>query len=167
MFPAASIWFSNPPKMNAFFNIPSSNHICHCDFPFLHTTQDSQVLSWEKPGLFKSIEETLTWLEPSFKRRYCTDVLQNQLPGQKITIPLFDLTNKDFVFKLNLNCYKTLIFKKLYCFSLASFFVKLNFTKTFILDVDWSIRRVGAILLQKDGRNEQVIVYASKDLSPI
>jgi hypothetical protein len=45
-FPAASfIWFSNPSKMNAFFTIPNSNHICHFDFPFLHTTQDSQVLS--------------------------------------------------------------------------------------------------------------------------
>jgi hypothetical protein len=39
--------------------------------------------------------------------------------------------------------------------------------KVFILDVDWSTCRVGAILSQKDGRNELVFVYASKGLSPI
>jgi hypothetical protein len=33
-------------------------------------------------------------------------------------------------------------------------FVKPNFTKAFILDVDWSTRGVGAILLQKDGTDE-------------
>jgi hypothetical protein len=35
------------------------------------------------------------------------------------------------------------------------------------LDVDWSIKGVGAILLHRISRNEQVVTYASKGLSPI
>jgi len=35
------------------------------------------------------------------------------------------------------------------------------------LDVDWSIEGVGTIILQKMKRNEQVVTYASKGLSPI
>jgi hypothetical protein len=43
--------------------------------------------------------------------------------------------------------------------------VKLDFTRAFILDVDWSICGVGAILSKKDGRNERIIAYVSKGLS--
>jgi hypothetical protein len=39
--------------------------------------------------------------------------------------------------------------------------------KTFILDVDWSTKGVGAILSQKNGRQKQVIVYANKGLTPL
>jgi hypothetical protein len=35
--------------------------------------------------------------------------------------------------------------------------VRPNFNKSFILDVDWSIMSVGAILSQKAGKYEQVI----------
>jgi hypothetical protein len=35
------------------------------------------------------------------------------------------------------------------------------------LDVDWSIKGVGAILSHKAGMQEQVIAYASKGLSPV
>lgn len=44
---------------------------------------------------------------------------------------------------------------------------KLDFLKTFILDVNWSIKGVGAILSQKTRRQEQVITYASKCLTPL
>ncbi len=45
--------------------------------------------------------------------------------------------------------------------------VRLDFNKPFILDVDWSIKGVEAILSQKSGRQEQVIAYASKGLFPV
>jgi len=45
--------------------------------------------------------------------------------------------------------------------------VKPNFHKPFILDVDWSIRGVRAILSQKYGRQKQIIAYPNKGLSLI
>ncbi len=41
----------------------------------------------------------------------------------------------------------------------------LDFSQPFILDVDWFIREVGAILSQKIERQKQVIAYANKGLS--
>jgi hypothetical protein len=38
------------------------------------------------------------------------------------------------------------------------------FSKPFILDVDKSIKRVGAILSQKERRNERVVAYGSKSI---
>jgi len=49
----------------------------------------------------------------------------------------------------------------------APVLVKPNFNKLFILNVDWSIRGVGTILSHKFRRQEQVIAYANKGLSPI
>jgi len=46
----------------------------------------------------------------------------------------------------------------------AHVLVRLDFNKPFILDVDWSIKGVGAILSLKSGRQEQVIAYANKGL---
>jgi hypothetical protein len=43
--------------------------------------------------------------------------------------------------------------------------MRLTFNKTFVLDVDWSTKGVGAILSQKDGRMERIIAYTSKGLS--
>jgi hypothetical protein len=43
--------------------------------------------------------------------------------------------------------------------------VRPDFNKPFILDVDWSIKGVGAILLQNFRRQEQIIAYANKGLS--
>jgi len=40
-----------------------------------------------------------------------------------------------------------------------------DFRRTFWLDVDWSPKGVGAILSQKEGRFEKVVVYASKSLT--
>jgi hypothetical protein len=44
--------------------------------------------------------------------------------------------------------------------------VRPNFKKTFILDVEWSIKSVGIIMSQKLGRQEEVD-YANKGLLPI
>ncbi len=41
---------------------------------------------------------------------------------------------------------------------------QIEFNKPFILDVDWSIMGVGAILSQKSRRQKQVIAYARKGL---
>jgi hypothetical protein len=40
-----------------------------------------------------------------------------------------------------------------------------DFRRTFWLDVDWSPKGAGAILSQKEGRFEKVVVYASKSLT--
>ncbi len=42
-----------------------------------------------------------------------------------------------------------------------------NFSQSFILDVDWSIKGVWAILSQKLEKKEEVITYASKGLFPV
>jgi hypothetical protein len=42
-----------------------------------------------------------------------------------------------------------------------------DFTKAFILNVDWSTRRVRVILSQKDGKNEHFFAYVTKGFSPI
>ncbi len=42
-----------------------------------------------------------------------------------------------------------------------------DFSQPFIMDVDWSIKGVGAILSQKLKKQKQVITCASKGLSPI
>jgi hypothetical protein len=41
----------------------------------------------------------------------------------------------------------------------TSILVKPNFNKTFVLNVDWLVKGVGAILSQKLGRKKQVITY--------
>jgi len=42
---------------------------------------------------------------------------------------------------------------------------RLDFRRTFWLDVDWSPKGVGGILSQKEGRFEKVVAYASKSLT--
>jgi hypothetical protein len=42
--------------------------------------------------------------------------------------------------------------------------VRPDFTKMFILDVNWSTKGVGDILCQQGGRKEVVVAYVSKDL---
>jgi hypothetical protein len=50
------------------------------------------------------------------------------------------------------------------CLMLIPILVRLDSTKMFILDVDWSTKGVEAILCQQGGRKEVVVAYASKDL---
>jgi hypothetical protein len=47
----------------------------------------------------------------------------------------------------------------------ALVFTRLDFRRTFWLDVDWSPKGVGAILSQKEGRLEKVVAYANKSLT--
>lgn len=69
-------------------------------------------------------------------------------------------------FDWNLNCHNSFDLLQADLVS-ASIIIRLDFTKAFILDIDWFIWRVGAILSQKDGRNEHVIGYTSKGLSHV
>jgi len=81
-----------------------------------------------------------------------------------IAIPFFDLTKKDVKWNLNyLNAFENL---KDALIS-TPILVRPNFTKVFILDVDWSTQGVGTILSQKETKNEHVIAYANKGLSLI
>jgi hypothetical protein len=66
----------------------------------------------------------------------------------KIVAPLFELTKKDLPFKWTPQCqmaFDTLKQKLLH----APVLIKPNFLKMFILDVDWLIKVVGAILSYK------------------
>lgn len=90
---------------------------------------------------------------------------RNYVKGySRIAIPLFNLIKKDNVFSWNPN-YQNLFDLLKAAFVSTPILVRPNFTKAFILDVDWFTCKVGAILSQKDGRNEHVIAYASKGLS--
>jgi hypothetical protein len=50
------------------------------------------------------------------------------------------------------------------CLMSTPILVRLDFTKMFISDVDWSTKGVGDILCQQGGRKEVVVAYVSKDL---
>jgi hypothetical protein len=96
-----------------------------------------------------------------------TNYYRNYVKGySRIAIPLFDLTKKDNVFSWNPTIKIRLICCKLPWFQLQ-FWLGLISQKHLILDVDWSTCRVGAILSQKDARNERVIAYVSKRFTPI
>ncbi len=85
----------------------------------------------------------------------------------KIAKPFFGLTKKDSKFMWRPSCqgaFETL--KKWLVVSLI--LTRLDFSKPLILDVDRPpIRGVGTILSKKIERQEQVIAYASKGLSPV
>jgi hypothetical protein len=50
------------------------------------------------------------------------------------------------------------------CLMSTPILVRPDFTKMFILDVDWSTKGAGDILCQQGGRKEVVVAYVSKDL---
>jgi hypothetical protein len=82
------------------------------------------------------------------------------------TQPLFALTRKECKFLWTPMCETAFIaFKRRLVEALV--LIKLDFNKPFVLDVDWSIKGTGAILSQKSRRQEQIIVYATKGLSPV
>jgi hypothetical protein len=76
---------------------------------------------------------------------------------------LFELTKKDVAFVWNQDCQQAFDFLKRALID-APILVRPDFRKPFCLDVDWSIKGVGAILSQKEGRFERVVAYANKGL---
>lgn len=78
--------------------------------------------------------------------------------------PLFELTKKDIAFIWDRDCQQA--FDSLKGALVATpILVRPDFKRPFCLDVDWSTKGVGAILLQKEGRFERVVAYASKGLT--
>jgi hypothetical protein len=82
----------------------------------------------------------------------------------KLAGPLFELTKKDVDFIWNEDCQRAFGALKRALIG-APILVRPNFKESFLLDVDWSTKGVGAILSQKEGRFERVIAYASKALT--
>jgi hypothetical protein len=82
----------------------------------------------------------------------------------RIAMPFFDLTKKDVVFKWNHNYQDAFNLLKT-TFVSTPILIRPNFSRTFILDVDWSIQKVGTILSSKEGKIERVI--ANKVLSHV
>jgi hypothetical protein len=78
--------------------------------------------------------------------------------------PLFELTKKDVAFVWNQDCQQAFDSLKRALVD-APILVRLDFKRPFCLDVDWSTKGVGAVLSQKEGRFEKVVVYASKGLT--
>jgi hypothetical protein len=80
------------------------------------------------------------------------------------TKPLFALTRKECKFLWTPMCQTTFITYKRRLVE-AHVLIRLDFNEPFILDVDWSIKGIGAILSQKSRRQEQIIACANKGLS--
>ncbi len=121
-----------------------------------------------KPDLGK-IDAVMRFPEP----RMVTDVrsflgltgyYQKYVQGySQLAGPLFDLTRKDVVFVWSRNCQQAFDTLKKALVD-APTLIRLDFSRPFCLDVDWSTRGIGAILSQKEGRFEKVVAYASKGL---
>jgi hypothetical protein len=78
--------------------------------------------------------------------------------------PLFELTRKDVAFVWDVGCQHAYQALKAALVD-ALVLTRPDFKRTFWLDVDWSPKGVGAILSQKEGRFEKVVVYANKSLT--
>jgi len=84
----------------------------------------------------------------------------------KIAGPLFGLTKKVCKFVWT-PIYQGAFVTLKRCMVISQVLTRSNFSQSFVLDMDWSIRAVGTILSQKFEKHEQFIAYASKGLSPI
>jgi hypothetical protein len=71
----------------------------------------------------------------------------------RIVVSFFELIRKDATFCWNDECHNAFNVLK-DALVKAPILIRLDFTKPFILDVDWSTKGVGAILSQWIGRNE-------------
>jgi len=77
---------------------------------------------------------------------------------------LFELKRKDVAFVWDVGCQQAYQALKAALVD-APVLTRPDFRRTFWLDVDWSPKGVRAILSQKEGRFEKVVVYASKSLT--
>ncbi len=83
----------------------------------------------------------------------------------KIVMPLFDLTKKDQSF-LWTHAYQEVFDTFKLRLIKAPILVRPNFERSFIFDVDWSVKGVGSVLSHKQNKHECVIAYVSKGLIP-
>jgi hypothetical protein len=84
----------------------------------------------------------------------------------RLASPLFELTKKDVPFVWNRDCQRAFDALKRALVE-APILVRPDFKKSLCLDVDWSMKGVGAILLQREGRFEKVVAYANKGLTEV
>jgi len=84
----------------------------------------------------------------------------------RLVSPLFELTKKDVPFVWNQDCQRAFDALKRALVE-APILVRPDFKKPLCLDVDWSTKGVGAILLQREGKFEKVVVYANKGLTEV
>lgn len=81
--------------------------------------------------------------------------------------PLFELTKKDEPFVWTATRQKFAFEALRLRLAAAPILVRPDFTLPFILDVDWSLKGVGAVLSKKISRREHPVAYASCGLTPI
>jgi uncharacterized Fe-S cluster-containing radical SAM superfamily protein len=78
-----------------------------------------------------------------------------------------NLQKKDVIFHWNHHCQVAFDKLKQHLLEILVLTI-LDFTNTFILNVNWLMKRVGPILSHKNGKREHVIVYANyKGLIPV
>ncbi len=75
------------------------------------------------------------------------------------------LTKKDQSFLWTLACQEPFDILKLKLIE-APILVRLNFERPLILDIEWSIKRIGSVSSQKQNKHEFVIAYVNKGLTP-
>jgi hypothetical protein len=81
----------------------------------------------------------------------------------RLVVPLFKLIKRDVDFVWDLGCQQTFEALKRALVD-TPMFIRPDYKKQFCLDVDWSLKGVGAILSQKEGKLEKVLAYANKSL---
>jgi hypothetical protein len=81
-----------------------------------------------------------------------------------LVAPLFELTKRDVGFVWNLDCQQAFEALKRTPIAIPTL-VHPDFKKPLCLDVDWSPKGVGDILLQKEGKLERLAAYAKKSLT--
>jgi hypothetical protein len=82
----------------------------------------------------------------------------------RLASPLFELTKKDIAFVWNQDYQRAFDALKRALVE-APVLVRHDFEKPFCLDVVWSTKGIGTILLQREGINEKVVAYANKGLT--
>jgi hypothetical protein len=113
------------------------------------------VLHFPTPRIVTSVRSLLGLI--GYYRKYIRGY--SRLVG-----PLFELTRKDVAFVWDVGCQHAFQALKVALVD-APVLTRPDFRRTFWQDVDWSPKGVGAILSQKEGRFEKVVVYASKSLT--
>ncbi len=142
-----------------------------CCFAAKNITFMGHVVSKEgtKPDPSK-IEAVLHFPQPKAvtnKRSFLglTGYYRNYVRGfSRLAAPLFELTKRDVNFVWDVSCQQAFQALKAALVD-APILIRLDFKRTFCLDVDWSPKGVGAILSQNEGKFEKVVAYASKSLT--
>ncbi len=94
-----------------------------------------------------------------------TGYYRNYVQGySRLVAPLFELTKRDVDFIWDLGCQQAFQALKVALVD-APVLIWPDFKKPFCLDVDWSLKGVGAILSLKEGKFEKVVAHASNSLT--